>query len=47
VTHLDAFQNISIGKGRLKGYKAALESHDIPVEESFIIETNWLKRGRV
>jgi len=45
VAHLSASQNLSIGKNRLKGYKAALESYNIPVVEQFIMETNLLEEG--
>lgn len=47
IAHFSGHQHISIYKERRRGYEEALKRHDIPVDESMIIESNLkLDAGR-
>lgn len=45
IAHLSGPLTVSIGKGRLNGYRAALKAHSIPYNPDLVIESGFQEQG--
>jgi DNA-binding LacI/PurR family transcriptional regulator len=45
IAHLSGPENLSVGRERLRGYKRALEEHQLPVKDEWIVESGFREDG--
>lgn len=45
VAHLSAAMDISIGRDRFKGFKAAMQDHNLPVEDQYVVPAELHEEG--